>query len=164
MTIAPTQTNQTRYPYVTLWAVLYMVLFCAGLFPVTALSAKPLLARSLGKRGCDCELLSDASRPGIDLSLAAICGDPLSGSLYCNSGVPIARVRDADGSAWAALLGGFLVVADGMGAGLLMWALIHPVVARDPGIALGLYYASYALGAQGFLCRWGVDGWNYAGG
>jgi hypothetical protein len=55
-----------------------------------------------------------------------------------------------------ALFGGFLTVFNGMAAGFATWALIHPAVAANPSMLLGLFYFSFALGGPGFSIPMGL--------
>jgi hypothetical protein len=54
------------------------------------------------------------------------------------------------------LFGGFLTVFNGVAAGLIVWTMIHPGVAQNSSVLLGLYYLSYAFGGPGFSIPMGL--------
>jgi hypothetical protein len=49
-----------------------------------------------------------------------------------------------------ALFGGFMTVFDGLAAGFTVWTMIHPGITLDATITTALYYLSYAFGGPGF--------------
>ncbi len=51
---------------------------------------------------------------------------------------------------YIALFGGFMTVFDSAAAGFVLWAMIHPGVAQDPTLLTALYYLSYAFGGPGY--------------
>lgn len=57
---------------------------------------------------------------------------------------------------YIALFGGFMTVFDGVAAGFTTWAMIHPGVAQDATLTTALYYLSYAFGGPGFSVPMGL--------
>ena len=55
-----------------------------------------------------------------------------------------------------ALFGGFLTVFDGLAAAFATWSMVHPAVAANTAVVLGLYYFSLALGGPGFSVPMGL--------
>jgi hypothetical protein len=58
--------------------------------------------------------------------------------------------------AYIALFGGFMTVFDGVAAGFTTWAMIHPGVTVDATVTTALYYLSYAFGGPGFSVPMGL--------
>ncbi len=57
---------------------------------------------------------------------------------------------------YIAVFGGLMTVFDGAAAGFILWAMIHPGVAHDPALTTALYYLSYAFGGPGFSVPMGL--------
>jgi hypothetical protein len=55
-----------------------------------------------------------------------------------------------------ALLGGLMTVFDGVASGFALWAMSHPSVSPDSAVVTGLYYLSYAFGGPGFSVPMGL--------
>ena len=55
-----------------------------------------------------------------------------------------------------ALFGGFLTVVDGFAAGFTIWAMIHPGITQDMTVTTALYYLSYGFGGPGFSVPMGL--------
>jgi hypothetical protein len=58
--------------------------------------------------------------------------------------------------AYIALFGGFMTVFDGAAAGFTVWAMVHPGVTQDLTLTPALYYLSYAFGGPGFSIPMGL--------
>jgi hypothetical protein len=57
---------------------------------------------------------------------------------------------------YIALFGGLAAVFDGMAAGFLVWTVVHPGIAQDATLLRALYYLSYAFGGPGFSMPMGL--------
>lgn len=57
---------------------------------------------------------------------------------------------------YIALFGGLMTVFDGAAAGFTVWAMTHPGVAQDAAVTTALYYLSYAFGGPGFSVPMGL--------
>jgi hypothetical protein len=147
-----------KHPGPPLWllASLYTVLFLAGLVPVTFVGGMPYWPRpsepasviafffqTQASRVLACIFLQTGATVCLGLFTAVVV-----------SRLHFLGVRAA--GAHIALFGGFLTVFNGMAAGFATWALIHPAVAANPSMLLGLFYFSFALGGPGFSIPMGL--------
>ncbi len=143
-------------PHPGMLAILYMALFCAGLYPVTVLYKPPawpgpweqastILAyfQANGARVLFCIVLQFGAMVCLGLFTATV----------------VSRLQFLGARAtgtFIALLGGFLVVADSFTGTMAMWAMLRPSVIENPGSALALYYLGYGLGGPGFSVPMGL--------
>ena len=154
---APAVTAQ-KHPGPPLWllASLYTVLFIAGLLPVTMVGGLPYWP-------------GPGAAPGVIVSYFQMHAAKVLACVFLQTGASICLglftavvvsrlqflgVRAA--GVHIALLGGFLTVFDGLAAGYATWATIHPAVALNGPVLLGLYYFSFALGGPGFSVPMGL--------
>jgi hypothetical protein len=54
------------------------------------------------------------------------------------------------------MFGGFMTVFDGAAAGFALWAMAHPAVSADAAVVTALFYLSYAFGGPGFSVPMGL--------
>jgi hypothetical protein len=143
-------------PHPGMLAILYTVLFCAGLYPVTGMYAKPYWPgpwepasviipyfQNYGARVLLCIFLQLGAMICLGIFTAAV----------------VSRLHFLGSRAagtYIALLGGFLVVFDAMVGAMATWTMIHPGVAVYPGVLLALYYFAYGLGGPGFSIPMGL--------
>jgi hypothetical protein len=143
-------------PHPGMLAILYTVLFCAGLYPVTALYKEPywpgpwepasVIApyfQNYGGRVLFCLVLQFGAMVCLGLFTAAV----------------VSRLQFLGARATGvtiALVGGLLVVADAFAGSMAAWAMIHPSVAADPHVLLALFYMSFGLGGPGFSVPMGL--------
>jgi hypothetical protein len=147
-----------KHPGPPLWllALLYTVLFNAGLFPVTMFGGRPYwpgpwqppadiisFFQTQATRVLTCVLFQTGAMICLGLFTAVVV-----------SRMQFLGVRAA--GVYIALLGGFLTVFDSLGAGMATWTLIRPVIAQTPSSILALNYFSYALGGPGFSIPMGL--------
>jgi hypothetical protein len=145
-----------RGPNPALLAILYTVLFLAGLYPVTAFAGLPYWPgpwepasvivpyfQTHYTRVLTCLFLQFGATICLGLFTATVV-----------SRMQFLGVRTA--GAWIALFGGFLTVFNGVAASLIVWTMIHPGVAQAPSVLLALYYLSYAFGGPGFSIPMGL--------
>jgi hypothetical protein len=143
-------------PHTGMLALLYTVLFCVGLFPVTAMYGKPYWPgpwepasvivpyfQTHGGQVMFCIFLQLGAMICLGLFTATVVS-----RLHFNG------VRAA--GSLIALFGGFLVVFDAMVGAMVMWTLLHPGVIDHPPLLLALYYLAYALGGPGFSIPMGL--------
>jgi hypothetical protein len=143
-------------PHTGMLALLYTVLFCVGLFPVTAMYGKPYWPgpweppsvivpyfQTHGGQVLFCIFLQLGAMICLGLFTATVVS-----RLHFNG------VRAA--GSLIALFGGFLVVFDAMVGAMVMWTLLHPGVIDHPPLLLALYYLAYALGGPGFSIPMGL--------
>lgn len=147
-----------KHPGPPLWllALLYTILFNAGLFPVTMFGGMPYWPGPW--------------QPAADIinffqtqtSRVLTCIFLQTGAIVCLglfTAVVVSRMQflgiRASG-VYIALLGGFWTVFDSIAAGMATWTLIRPVIAQTPSSILALNYFSYALGGPGFSIPMGL--------
>jgi hypothetical protein len=137
-------------------AILYTVLFCAGLYPVTALYKQPYWPgpwepasvivpyfQTYGGRVLFCVFLQLG---------AMICLGIFTATIISRLHFLGARAAGV----YIALFGGFLVVFDAMAGSMAMWTLLRPAVLDHPPLLLALYYLGYGLGGPGFSIPMGL--------
>lgn len=160
MTNSKTSTTSTpsRFagPHLALLSILYTVLFCAGLFPVTAMAGRPYWPGPWESASVIVPYFQTHAGPVLTCLFlqfgATICLGLFTAAVVAQ--LRFLGVRAA--GPWIALFGGFLTVFNGIGAGLITWTMIHPAVAQSPPVLLGFYYLSYALGGPGFSIPMGL--------
>jgi hypothetical protein len=143
-------------PHPGMLALLYTVLFCLGLYPVTALYKTPYWPgpwepasvivpyfQNYGVRVLFCIVLQFGAMVCLGLFTAAVV-----------SRLHFLGARAA--GSYIALFGGFLVVADAFAGTLAMWTMLRPGVLADPPLTLALYYLGFALGGPGFSVPMGL--------
>jgi hypothetical protein len=143
-------------PHPGMLAILYTVLFCAGLYPVTGMYAKPYWPgpwepasvivpyfQNYGGRVLLCLFLQLGAMICLGIFTAAIV-----------SRLHFLGARAA--GVYIALFGGFLVVFDAMAGAMVTWAMIHPSVAPHSDVVIALYYLGYGLGGPGFSMPMGL--------
>ncbi|MBV8673869.1 MAG: hypothetical protein JOZ33_10580 [Acidobacteriaceae bacterium] len=147
-----------KHPGPPLWllAILYTVLFLAGLYPVTTMAGAvhwpgPWESASVivpyFQTHYAAVLTCIFLQLGATICLGLFCAATVSRLLFL-------RVRAA--GPFIALFGGFLTVFDGIAAGMIVWTMIHPDVAANPSVLVGLYFLSYAFGGPGFSIPMGL--------
>ena len=143
-------------PSLGLLAVLYTVLFNAGLYPVTAMAGKPYWPGPWEPANVIVAYFQTHSSQVL-LCLFLQFGATICLGLFTAAIVSRLRflgVRSA--GPWIALLGGFLTVVNGVAASLTVWTMIHAGVVQNPPVLLALYYLAYALGGPGFSVPMGL--------
>ena len=153
---AATSTMKHAGPPLWLLAILYTVLFNAGLFPVTMFGGMPYwpgpwespgvitsFFQTQGNRVLACIFLQTGATVCLGLFTAVIV-----------SRLQFLGIRAA--GVYIALFGGFLTVFNSMAASFAVWTLIRPAVAQTPSSILALNYLSYAFGGPGFSIPMGL--------
>jgi hypothetical protein len=143
-------------PHLGMLAVLYTVLFCAGLFPVTNFYKAPYwpgpwepastiipFFQTQGARVVLCLFLQLGAMVCLGLFTATVV-----------SRLHFLGARAA--GVYIALLGGFWVVFDSMAGTMATWAMVHPSVSPHDGVVIALYYLAYGLGGPGFSIPMGL--------
>lgn len=143
-------------PPLWLLAILYAVLFNAGLFPVTMFGGMPYwpgpwespavitaFFQTQTTRVLACILLQTGAMVCLGLFTAVVV-----------SRLQFLGIRAA--GVTIALFGGFLCVFDSTAGAFTTWTLIRPAVAAHPPILVTLNYLSYAFGGPGFSIPMGL--------
>jgi len=147
-----------KHPSPPLWllAILYTVLFIAGLAPVTAFGGLPYwpgpwetpavittFFQTQTTRVLACLLLQTGAIICLGLFTAVVV-----------SRLQFLGVRAA--GVTIALFGGFLCVFDSIAGAFTTWTLIRPAVAANPPILVALNFLAYAFGGPGFSIPMGL--------
>lgn len=145
-----------RGPHVGMLAILYTVLFCAGLYPVTGMYKQPYWPgpwepasviipyfQNYGARVLFCIVLQMGAMVCLGIFTATIV-----------SRLHFLGARAA--GTYIALIGGFLVVADAFAGTMAMWTMLRPGVIGQPSVVIALYYLGYGLGGPGFSVPMGL--------
>lgn len=143
-------------PHPGILAILYTLLFCAGLYPVTAMYKQPYWPgpwepasviipyfQQYGARVLFCIVLQFGAMVCLGLFTAAVV-----------SRLHFLGARAT--GAYIALIGGFLVVADAFAGTMAMWTMLRPAVLANPASVIALYYVSFGLGGPGFSVPMGL--------
>ncbi|HLH33937.1 MAG TPA: hypothetical protein VKX41_04640 [Alloacidobacterium sp.] len=143
-------------PHLGLLAILYTVLFNAGLYPVTAYAGKPYWPGPWESASVIVPYFQ-THHTQVLACLFLQFGAIVCLGLFTSVAVSQLRflgVRSA--GPWIALLGGFLVVFDGFAGAFTTWTLIHPAVVQTPSVVIALYYLAYSFGGPGFSLPMGL--------
>jgi hypothetical protein len=143
-------------PHLGLLAILYTVLFNAGLYPVTAYAGKPYWPGPWESASVIVPYFQ-THHTQVLACLFLQFGAIVCLGLFTSVAVSKLRflgVRSA--GPWIALLGGFLVVFDGFAGAFTTWTLIHPAVVQTPSVVIALYYLAYSFGGPGFSLPMGL--------
>jgi len=143
-------------PPLGIMAVVYTVLFCAGLYPVTYFGGKPTFP------------LPWASAPVIQAfftqrhAAALLCaffhfGAAIPLGIFTAAAVSRLKffgVRAA--GADIALFGGFVTAVLMMASSAVLWTMTIPGVVQDPALAQALHFLNFALGGPGYSVPLGL--------
>ena len=143
-------------PHLGALAIVYTVLFNAGLYPVTALASKPYWPGPWEPAEVIVPYFQTHAGPVLTCLFLQF-GATIALGIFTASVVSrlhFLGVRSA--GPWIALFGGFLTVFNGLAASLAVWTMIHPSVVQTPSVLLALYYLSYAFGGPGFSVPMGL--------
>lgn len=137
-------------------ALLYTVLFCIGLYPVTLFHRLPYWPgpwesaavivpyfQNQGQRVLFCLVVQFGAMICLGLFTATVV-----------SRLQFLGARAA--GTYIALFGGFLVVADAIAGSIAMWTMLLPPIVQNSQTVLALYYIGYGLGGPGFSVPMGL--------
>ncbi len=143
-------------PHLGAVAIVYTVLFNAGLYPVMVSADKihfpapwepgnviVLYFQTHAASGLICAFLQFGSMIALGIFTASVV-----------SQLRFLGVRAA--GPFIALFGGFMTVFNGMAASSLLWVMVDPGIAHDATLLQALYYLSYAFGGPGFSVPMGL--------
>lgn len=145
-----------RGPHPGALAIIYTLLFNAGLYPVTFLAGKPAWPGPWEPASVIVLYFQTHARPVLTC-LFLQCGAAVVLGIFTAtmvSRLQFLGVRAA--GTWIALFGGFLTVFNGMASSFTTWTMIHAAVAQYPSVLLALYYLSFAFGGPGFSIPMGL--------
>jgi hypothetical protein len=152
----PVSVSRHRGPHLGAVAIVYTVLFNAGLYPVTIFGDKIHFPGpwepgdvivSYFQTHASAVLICMFLQFGAIIALGIFTASVVSRLHFLG-------VRAA--GPYIALFGGFATVFGGMAASSLLWVMIRPGIAQDATLLLALYYLSYAFGGPGFSVPMGL--------
>jgi hypothetical protein len=153
-----TPTNRIRHagPPLGLVATVFVILFLAGLYPVTIFGGKPYFPGPW--ESADTIVTFFQSR-----SMAVLIG----AALHFGAAIPLGiftasivsrlqflGVRAA--GAWIALFGGFATAFTMLASSSILWTLAQPGIAQDRTLVQALYWLDQAFGGSGFSVPFGL--------
>ena len=153
---SPVSTVRHRGPHLGALAIVYTVLFNAGLYPVTIFADKIHFPGPWENGDVIVSYFQTHPLPVI-ICLFLQFGALVPLGIFTASVVSrlhFLGVRAA--GPYTALFGGFAVVFNGMAASFLLWVMVHPGIAQDPTLLRALYYLSYDFGGPGFSVPMGL--------
>jgi hypothetical protein len=137
-------------------ATVFVLLFLAGLYPVTAFNGTPVFPGPWEPIGVIMDYF--VARPSAVLLCAALqFGASIPLGIFTATIVSRLRflgVRAA--GADIALFGGFLTAFTMIVTSSVLWAMTYPDVARDAAVLQAIYRIQFALGGPGFSVPFGV--------
>jgi hypothetical protein len=152
----PVSAARHRGPHLGALAIVYTVLFNAGLYPVTIFADKIHFPGPWEKGDVIVSYFQTHPLPVL-ICLFLQFGALVPLGIFTASVVSrlhFLGVRAA--GPYIALFGGFAVVLNGMAASFLLWVMVHPGIAQDPTLLRAMYYLSYAFGGPGFSVPMGL--------
>ena len=153
-----TATNRLRHPSppLGLVAIVFVVLFLAGLYPVTIFGGKPYFPgpwESADTIVTFFQARSTAVLVGAALHFgAAIPLGIFTASIV--SRLHFLGVRAA--GVWIALFGGFATAFTMLASSSMLWTLAQPGITQDRTLVQALYWLDQALGGSGFSVPFGL--------
>jgi hypothetical protein len=143
-------------PNLGMLAILYCVLFNAGLYPVTAIAGTPYWPGPWEPSSVILAYFQTHASPVLACLFLQL-GATICLGLFCASAVSRMRYLGVQSAGpYIALFGGFLTVFNGVAASLILWTMIRPGIVQEPSVLLALYYLSYAFGGPGFSIPMGL--------
>lgn len=143
-------------PPLGLVAVIFTVLFIAGLYPVTIFGGKPYFPGPLEPAGTIVTFFQ--TRPSAVLACAFFhFGAAIALGIFTVSAVSQLRfvgVRAV--GPYIALFGGLATAFDMMAAASVLWVMAQPGVTRDATLVHALYWLQFAFGGSGFSVPIGI--------
>jgi hypothetical protein len=137
-------------------AIVFSILFCAGLYPVTAFGGTPYFPgpwetpqtivaffRLRPQAGQLCAFLQFGAAIPLGIFTAAAV-----------SRLRFLRIQAA--GVYIALFGGFAAAFAIASSAILIWTMVRPGIAQDPLLIQGLYFLSYGLGGPGYSVSLGL--------
>jgi hypothetical protein len=155
---SPDTTTRIRHagPPLGIVAAIFVVLFNAGLYPVTAFGGNPVVPGP----GESIDVISAffQTRPSAVLLCAALqFGAAIPLGIFTATVVSrlrFLRVRAAGTE--IAFFGGLATALNMMVSSSVLWAISYPGIAQEPAVLQALYRLTFALGGPGFSVPFGL--------
>ena len=152
----PVTSRKHAGPPLWLLAILYTVLFNAGLYPVSTTGGPNHWPGPWEPANVIVPYFQTHHTAVLSCIFLQL-GATICLGLFCAATVSRLQFLGVNAAGpWIALFGGFLTVFNGIAAGMIVWTMIHPEVAATPSVLLGLYYLSYSFGGPGFSIPMGL--------
>ena len=149
---------QTRHPGPPLWlpAIVYTVLFLAGLYPVTVFGGEPYFPgpwESLETKAAFFQARSSAARICAFLQFGAAV--PL-GIFAASAASRLQFLGLRAAGPVIALFGGIAAAVTMMAASCVLWVMSQPGIANDRAVLDAFYWLMQGLGGAGFSIPFGI--------
>lgn len=158
-----TQPKTPRHagPHLGVLAIVYTVLFNAGLCAVSMFGApfgvKPPYWPGPWEAPAVIAAYFQTHQTAVLICMFLQFGALIPLGIYAATAVSRLRFLGITAAGpYIALFGGFMTVFDSAAAGFIMWGLIHPGIAPDATLTATLNYISYAFGGPGFSIPMGL--------
>lgn len=158
MTSSPDATTRIRHagPPLGIVATIFVLLFMAGLYPVTAFGGNPVFPGP--GESIDVIAAFFQARPSAVLFCAALqFGAAIPLGIFTATVVSRLRflgVRAAGTD--IAFFGGLATALNMMASSSVLWTMSYPGIAQEPGLLQGLYRLTFAWGGPGFSVPFGL--------
>ena len=152
----PISTARHHGPHLGALAIVYTVLFNAGLYPVTIFADK---VHFPGPWESGEVIVSYFRTHPVPVLICLFLQFGALIPLGIFTATVVSRLHFLGVRAagpYIALFGGFATVLNGMAASFLLWVMVHPGIAQDAALLRALYYLSYAFGGPGFSVPMGL--------
>jgi hypothetical protein len=151
-----TSTVRHAGPHLGAVAIVYTFLFNAGLYPVTIFADKTHWPGPWEPGDVIVAYFQTHALPVLICVFLQV-GAAIALGIFTATVVSRLQFLGARAAGpYIALFGGLATVFNGMAAGFIVWAMVHPGIAQDATLLRGLYYLSYAFGGPGFSVPMGL--------
>jgi hypothetical protein len=143
-------------PHLGALAIVYTVLFCAGLYPVTMFGGMPYFPGPWESQSTIVQFFQQ--RPNaVVLCVFLQFGSMVPFGIFTASIVSRLRFLGVNAAGpFIALFGGFSAALIGIVSASILWGMAHPGVAQDGPLTVALYYFGNALGGPGYAVTFGL--------
>jgi hypothetical protein len=145
-----------RSPHLGALAIVFTVLFCAGLYPVTWFGGRPFFPGpwepmttivAFFKARPEAVMLCAFLQFGSAIPLGIFTASAVSRLEFLGMRAAGPKI---------ALFGGFATAFLMISSAAVMWAMVHPGVALDSALTVALYYLAFVLGGPGYSVSFGL--------
>jgi hypothetical protein len=154
--IKPGAGGRFRGPNIGIVATVYAVLFCAGLYPVTAFGARPYFPGP--NESLDTMVNFFVARPSAVLTCAFFqFGAAIALGLFSVSVVSQLKYLGVKAAGTGiALFGGLLTAFNMMAGTFFLWTMTYPGIAQERQLLHALYRVIFGFGGIGFSVPFGL--------
>jgi hypothetical protein len=154
--IAPTASPRHHSPPLGIVAIIYMVLFCAGLYPVTMFGGMPYFPGPW--EPIQTIVAFFQARPAAVLLCVFLqFGSIISFGIFVASTVSRLRFLGVKAAGVEiAFFGGLATACLMMANASVLWTMARPAISHDAVVTEALYYIGYGMGGPGFSVPLGI--------